>query len=270
MNLRNFWILGFLAGVGVGMVVASARFERGAFAPNAGQAVQQWWSGFWQNFSAEMFGVFLTFILFEQIINRRALKRSLVRQMRSRAKDAAVRAVYELREEGWLEDGALRGGRFARVNLQGADLRFARLEGADMGWANLEGACLCGAELEGAALREAHLEGVDLGWANLTGAYLPFARLEGAALLLANLEGANLCGAHLEGADLGWANLEGAALQEANLEGTTLPDRSKWSAGTDMARFTDPAHPEFWRSDNPFSPAYRDEEAPEDDRRDDG
>jgi len=24
-----------------------------------------------------------------------------------------------------------------------------------------------------------------------------------------------------------------------------------------LARFTDPNHPDFWRSDNPHSPAYR-------------
>jgi hypothetical protein len=30
-----------------------------------------------------------------------------------------------------------------------------------------------------------------------------------------------------------------------------------WTPGTDIARFTDPAHTDFWRSDNPDSPAYR-------------
>jgi hypothetical protein len=38
---------------------------------------------------------------------------------------------------------------------------------------------------------------------------------------------------------------------------TTLPDGTKWTLDADVARFNDPDHPEFWRSDDPSSPAYR-------------
>jgi hypothetical protein len=38
-------------------------------------------------------------------------------------------------------------------------------------------------------------------------------------------------------------------------ETVTLPDGTNWTSDTDMMRFTDPAHPQFWRSDEPNSPA---------------
>jgi hypothetical protein len=47
--------------------------------------------------------------------------------------------------------------------------------------------------------------------------------------------------------------LDGAAFSEE----TTLPDGTRWTPEADLARFTDPAHPHFWRSNNPHSPAYR-------------
>jgi hypothetical protein len=73
----------------------------------------------------------------------------------------------------------------------------------------------------------------------------------------------------LAGAYLGDVNLADASLYKANLqrvkilgtiqlsETTTLPDGSKWTPETDMTQFTDPNHPDFWRSDDPKSPAYR-------------
>ena len=74
---------------------------------------------------------------------------------------------------------------------------------------------------------------------------------------------------------LGGANMRGARLSEANMQGVALdlplleigepefdtqsrlPDGSEWTPGTKMQRFTDAEHPDFWRSDNPLSPASR-------------
>jgi len=40
----------------------------------------------------------------------------------------------------------------------------------------------------------------------------------------------------------------GAHLERAKLaEHTTLPDGTRWKPDTDLARFTDPDHPDFWR-----------------------
>jgi hypothetical protein len=58
--------------------------------------------------------------------------------------------------------------------------------------------------------------------------------------------------------NLGGASLHSSSLQNAEFdEDTKLPDETIWTPDTDMARFTDPNHPDFWRSDDPNSPAYR-------------
>lgn len=111
------------------------------------------------------------------------------------------------------------------------------------------------------------LAGVDLSGANLYRKWMNYASLigadlSGAGLRQAELEGADLEGANLQGANLVHANLEAANLLHADLTDaifstrTTLPDGSRWTEATDLNRFTDPAHPDFWRSDDEWSPAY--------------
>jgi uncharacterized protein YjbI with pentapeptide repeats len=77
---------------------------------------------------------------------------------------------------------------------------------------------------------------------------LAHANLQGADLWHVNLQGALLIGANLQGADLWHVNFD---------EATTLPDEYPWTPETNLTRFTDPNHLNFWRSDDPFSPAYR-------------
>jgi hypothetical protein len=100
------------------------------------------------------------------------------------------------------------------------------------------------------SLRRANLWG-----ANLQEAFLIEANLQQTFLAEANLQGALLTGANLQGACMWGANLQGASLLAANLQGayfnkdTTLPDGTKWTPDTDMARFRDPNHPDSWRRD---------------------
>lgn len=88
--------------------------------------------------------------------------------------------------------------------------------------------------------------------ADLHAAYLRGASFENATLAGADLTGANLLGTIFTGADLSQARLDGASYDGK----TVLPDGTFWTPDTDMARFTDPSHPNFWRSDDPVSPAY--------------
>jgi len=97
------------------------------------------------------------------------------------------------------------------------------------------------------ALHEADLSRTDLGWANLSRA-----NLSETNLYWANLRKAILAEANLSRANLSMANLRGA-----NLAGAILPDGAEWSEDADLARFTDPKHPNFWRSDDSESPAYQ-------------
>lgn len=107
---------------------------------------------------------------------------------------------------------------------------------------NLQGNQMSGFNLKRAAMRSS----------DLTNANLQDAKLNLAILFLADLTGANMEGAKLVGAELGNANLTNTQFNED----TILPDNSHWSHDTDMTRFTNPEHSNFWRSDDKNSPAY--------------
>ena len=173
------------------------------------------WEGLFLNLGTEMLGAVATYVLLELFIGGRerreaeekelkAQKADLIAQMGSSAKDVAIAAAEELRRHGWLYDGSLQRASLHGANLQGAKLSGANLEGADLSTANLEAAFLIGA---------------NLGKANLFGA---------------NLGKANLFGANLQGALMTAVNLDEAHLWKD----TTLPDGTKWTQDTDMARFT--------------------------------
>jgi hypothetical protein len=44
--------------------------------------------------------------------------------------------------------------------------------------------------------------------------------------------------------ELAWANLSRPEFDQ----NTKLPDESHWTPNTDLRRFVDPEHPEFWKS----------------------
>jgi hypothetical protein len=196
------------------------------------------------NLFSEMAGAFVTYVLLVMILERteddESEKDRLITEMGSSVNNVAVGAAEKLKQHGGLTDGWLQGARLNKANLQGADL----------GNANLQGAALMATDLQRA----------NLGNANLQGAILMYANLQGANLAYANLRGATVALADLKGAYLGFADLQEAALTGAKFnESTTLPDDADWRPDTDLARFTDPLHPEFWRSGNiPLPPpAYR-------------
>jgi hypothetical protein len=92
----------------------------------------------------------------------------------------------------------------------------------------------------------------------LRGAYLRNTSLQNADLWGTDLVGARLHHSKLQGTFFMNADLTDVDFQFSEFDGTTtLPDGSKWTPDTEMRRFTDPSHPNFWRSDDPRSPAYR-------------
>lgn len=181
----------------------------------------------------------------------------------------------------------LQGANLWDANLRAADMRWANLQGVSLSGASFDeettlpdrskwtldtdmrrftdpehpafwqGYGLGAKDLRERDFRQANLQGALLMGANLQGAFLGHANLQRALLSLANLQGAFLPGANLQGASLWDANLQEADFEGAEFgEETILPDRSKWVPGTDLTHFTNPEHPNFWRSDNPLSPAY--------------
>lgn len=212
---------------------------------------------YYANASTELTSIAITVLLIDTLNRRREEHVSrlreleqLTRQLGSGVNEVAKHAAEELRAEGWLTDGTLQESDLRVANLEDAKLWEADLQGANLQWAklkraNLNRSMLVGANLMQSNLQTARLSGADLRQANLIEAKLYRANLRGA-----QLDHADLTGAHLEGAHLDRANLSNAILINALLdELTTLPDGMKWSAETDLARFTDPKHPNFWRAE---------------------
>lgn len=132
------------------------------------------------NLGTELIGAFVTFMLLtvlwgtlekqvDQETKDSKLKQQLIREMGSPDNGIALRAVEELRAQGWLVDGSLK-----RANLEGANLKGANLANAD-----LTNAILWSANLEDARMTHAILAGAYLEWTNLKDADLREADLSG-------------------------------------------------------------------------------------------
>lgn len=140
--------------------------------------------------------------------------------------------------------------------LVNADLSCTNLMGTDMIETYLKGANLFGADLMLADLSRANLTEAVLISANFTDATLSEAILYKADLTRADLNSANLIRANLTMANLSDAELVFANLTDTNLSDATMPNGEKWYPDMDLGQFTNPEHPNFWRSDNPNSRAH--------------
>ena len=125
---------------------------------------------------------------------------------------------------------------WSRVNLQGANLSYARLQGAKLWLAQLQDANLAGAYLQNAKLVNAKLQGADLSEAQLQDARLFSAQLQDAKLVETDLQGANLTRVQLQGAKLVGAELQGAKLARADLQGANLADAQMQGADLENAQ----------------------------------
>jgi BTB/POZ domain-containing protein KCTD9 len=268
LNLSNRAVLGIL----IAVALASSGLSLIINIVNNVDTSPAWLVSWLQNFSTEMFGAFLTYILLELVVGGRQQreaelkaegqhKQRLIIQMGSQDNGIALQGLKELKAHGWVKVGSLQGADLRRANLQGANLREANLqdanlfnsnlEGANLSEANVQDANLWNVNLHKANLREANLHKANLWQANLDRANLRGTNLQDSNLWSVNLQGADLTLAKLQGADLGWAKLQGANLKYANLQGadlrfakfdeaTILPDETHWTPDTDMTKFTQP------------------------------
>lgn len=224
------------------------------------------------NGGSEFISIAITALVLETANRRRATqerKKQLFRQLKSRSNDFAVDALRQIQDENWWEDALKHHrGEDGVIDLQdvrwagGVNLRGVNLEGANLNLANLAGGDLqtniAGADLQRVNFKNAYLRGT-----NLRNAYLNLSVFEGAELVSANLEDTKLNGAILIGAVLLSANLKGAELGAALFYTTTvLPDSGwvvnggnihftkYWTPETDMSRYTNPEHPDFWQPES--------------------
>jgi len=143
------------------------------------------------------------------------------------------------------------------VNLSDCILLRSSLANANMLGAKLENSILIEADLSDAQMITGQLHGATLNDSNLSETILTASKFQSARLVRADFSDAvliycNLSEAILDGAILYGSNLQQAQLQGVSMVGTRfdkntiLPDGTFWTPETDMQRFTDPEHPEFW------------------------
>lgn len=212
------------------------------------------------NLMTEMCGAFVTFVLIDVALRRRLERESiaredrerqkqLIRQLRSSDHALAMLALDELRDTKAVYDGSLKDAFLVQANWEGATFHRADLTGAFLGQVNLKGGYILECDLHLANISNANLEDTRLFNCLLRGADLTFTNLEGAIVQNCDLSSADLRHANLQG-----TNLEGTRLTDADLSGieldehTVLPDKSHWSKECDLARFTDPQHPNYYKS----------------------
>lgn len=219
-------------------------------------------------------------IVLSEILRRREIntkKRELLSRLRSHQPYNATEAMREIRDNNLFHLVQAQKDNLYKLHWNKIDLSQVDLEGANLESTSLESASLYSANLEGAKLRSANMYRFNGYYAVLRGASLGYADLREATLHRTNLEKAFLWGADLEDANLQSANLCGANLMLANLkhadlkyakfdERTILPDSNivvtspearilthddydkYWTPDTDMTRYTDPNHPDFWET----------------------
>ena len=224
--------------------------------------------GYGTNLYTEAMGVLVTILVLDRINqwrDRQATKKRLVREAGSRSNELAIAAVEWLRAEDWLtgKDGLLKDAHLWSAVLDKANLSYANLQGVYLRDASLIGVDFRNVNLSDTNLRQVNLTGAQLGDADLQSANLHNSNLRDAVLLRANMSNARLTYVDFTGANLKDAILSGADLTGAFFdEKTVLPDANPtgrdadgklifdkhWSADTDMTRYTNPAHPDFWQS----------------------
>jgi len=223
--------------------------------------------GYGTNLYTEGMGVLVTILVLDRINqwrDRNATQKRLIREAGSRSNELAIASVEWLRAENWLsgDKGLLRNAHLWAANLSNSNLTDANLNGTYLRDAILSGADLRNASLKDATLRQVDLSDAQAGDADFERANLHNSNLSKAVLLRANLKDARLTYVNLSGANLRHAQLSGADFTGAIFdEQTVLPDANPtgrdndgnlifdnyWRSDTDMTRYTDPAHPDFWQ-----------------------
>ncbi len=177
---------------------------------------------FYTNAGTELASIAITILLIDRLHRHRDDENerdALILQMGSPDHSFAIEAVRMLQAQNWLKNGALANAHLTHADLEGVNLQDVAMPNARMALTNLRHA-----KLTRANLRNVYFKG-------------------------ANLQSACLRGADLRGANLNDANLIDAHFDEATLLDceTILPDCTYWEEGNDIARYTDPKHPDFWQ-----------------------
>jgi uncharacterized protein YjbI with pentapeptide repeats len=158
-------------------------------------------------------------------------RRRIISQVASLSNEFALDAVRRCRDEGWLQNGAMRLKNYDNARLATADISDAQLQRTSFRFADMSSADLTHADLSGADLTGTSFSDADLRWANLSNACLAWT----------DLRGAQLDGAILEGADWAHASIDedvaaGHGIRRAKVGGF-LTDRQRELIETSFEKF---------------------------------
>lgn len=234
------------------------------------------------NLVPEAIGIIFTVLILDRLAANRSkeeLKTRLLNEVKNPAAGIAVNALDWLRRENWIDDETFKGKSMRIVNWEGAYIGDLNLEGARLYRANFKNALnflrpmftsvIKPVNMSKVYMREADLSNADLDEVNLAKAILRQANLSNAKLDEANLAEAILRQANLSATRLRYVNLSEADLRGTTFdEKTVLPDADEvkdkngvvmrdeegnriytnyWTPDTDMTRYTNPNHPDFWQ-----------------------
>lgn len=211
-------------------------------------------------FVPEAVGIAFTVLLIDRLYQRKERQKQLSEYASKLVSDAgssvnhvAVRAIEELGKRRWLygEGSLLQGESFTKADWRGAPLVDANLQQINLGNVNLQStslwlANLHGSKIVGSYLEEAWLVSVDLRHSMLWASYFNDAQFYQSHLQYASFSSVDLRGANFDGAACEGATFDDQTKFDVD---TKLPDGTFWTPETDMTRFTDPKHPNFWEPD---------------------
>ena len=225
-------------------------------------------------------GVIITVFVIDALNRRRDAERRqqdlidrLLREARSPEPVIASHALHEIQDRylHTKEKSVLKGGYLLQARWEGVTLNYFNLQEAFMTDSTLKNSRLFMVEMQRASLWLASMTNVSFIGVNLTESNLGNSNLVRVVMRNVNLHGANFESANMEGIEIRNSTLTSTNLKSSNLknaklignkydENTVLPNGKIWKQSTDLDRFTDPDHPNFWRSCDPNSPAYLDPE----------
>jgi len=192
--------------------------------------------------------------------------KKLVDMLQDRNMNDITFVIDGLRTSGKFTDGSLHdirvwGGDFTAQDIHGFDLSrsqwmFACFKSTQLSQVNFKNARIVNSYFDKCIAISTNFEG-----AVICGSHLRAANLSLSSFKAADLEGCNFTGAILDEANVMGANLQNVALRHASITGTMfskntkLPDSTDtkpvyWRRDTDMMKYIDPKHPDFWEPED--------------------
>ena len=211
-----------------------------------------WWLGLVNDLRGELWGAVLTSVIFtfivttaEQVQERQNRIDDLARAVRSSVNMEAIRAIEELRALDLLagDDGILKNAILDQSNLQGVNLQGANLTGVSFFLADLRGADLRDANLEGANFAGANLDAVNFAGANLRNALIQTDATKSNFYWMSSVQ-ANT--PQLPPTVFSYETILPNAFNAVGHPQNPVYN-FRWTDETDMSRYTNPEHPDFWQ-----------------------